>query len=195
VRGRRGIVVAAAAAAILALLLILFLVLPKMSEVSTARQDLEEARAEQQTLSVRLGALQQARDRAPENQATIARVDQQVPPTADLPGVILLLRNAATSAGVSVLTLTPGAPEVAEQGNFSTIPFSATGSGSYFSIVDFLYSIETLPRAATVRQLDLAPGEAGSLTFTATIRLYTSDVSAGPRSEPGPTDEVAVPEA
>ena len=57
-RGRRAIVVAGAGAAILGLLLIVFLVLPKMSEVTTAREELEDTRAQQDTLSAQLNALE-----------------------------------------------------------------------------------------------------------------------------------------
>jgi len=195
VQGRRAIVLAGVGAAILALLLIFFLVVPKMSDVSTAQQELEEAEAQQDTLSSRLAALRQAREEAPQNQAEIRRVDQQVPPTADLPGTILLLRNAATGAGVQVLSLTPGSPETALDGGFSSISMTATGEGSYFSIVDYLFSIETLPRAATVGSVSLTPTETSNLSFVATMTLYTSDVSAGPGSEPGPTEQGTVPGA
>lgn len=190
-QGRRAIVVAGVGAAILAALLVVFLVLPKLTEVSTAEQELEEAKAQQTTLSSRLAALRQARDEAPQNQAAIQLVERQLPPTADLSGMILLLRNAATSSGVQVLSLTPAAPATSDDGTFSSISVSATGEGSYFSIVDYLYSIETLPRAATVESVDITPAEF-TLTFIATITLYTSDVSAGPGSEPGPTEQGGV---
>jgi Tfp pilus assembly protein PilO len=195
-QGRRAIVIAGVGAAILAALLVVFLVLPKLGEVTTAEQELEEAQAQQATLQTRLAALRQAREEAPVNQAAIQRVDQQLPPTADLPGLILLLRNAATSSGVQVLSLTPGAPTTSADGNFSSISVSAAGEGSYFSIVDYFYSIETLPRAARVESVDIGSPEGGTiLSFTATITLFTSDVSSGPGSEPGPTEEGAVPGA
>ena len=194
-RGRRAVVIAGVGAAILALLLIFFLVLPKMSQVSEAQQELEETFIERETLSSRLAALQQARDEAPRNIAAIRRVDQQVPPTADLAGMILLLRNAASGAGVQVLTLTPAAPTPSEDGSYSTVSVSTSGQGTYFSVVDYLFSLETLPRAATVESLELSPAEGSSLAFVATITLYTSDVSSGPGSEPGPTEQGAVPGA
>jgi Tfp pilus assembly protein PilO len=192
--GRRRVVIAGVGAAVLAFLLILFLVLPKMSQVTESQQDLEEAQARQQTLSSRLTALRQAREEAPQNQATINRVEQQLPPTADLPGMILLLRNAATSSGVQVLSLTPSPPAVATEGTFSSISVSASGEGSYFAIVDYLFSIETLPRAAKVESIDLSP-QGGVLGFAATIILFTSDVSSGPGSEPGPTEASTIPGA
>lgn len=191
-QGRRAIIVVGAGAAILALLLIFFLVLPKMSQVTEAEKELEDTTAEQQVLQARLNALEQARDEAPLNQATIRRIEQQVPPTADLSAVILFLRNAASVAGVQVLSLTPGTPAAAATGGFSTISVSASGECSYFAMVKYLHEIETLPRAATVEAITLTPTEGTTLSFTATITFYTSDLSAGPGSEPGPTETVTV---
>jgi Tfp pilus assembly protein PilO len=194
-QGRRAVIVAGAGAAILALLLVLFLVLPKMAEVTKAQGELKDAKAEQQTLSVQLNALKQARDEAPTNEATIREIEGKVPPTADLPGVILFLRNAAAVSGVQVLSLTPGAPAPAPAGGFSSIAVSASGQGSYFALVKYLHEMETLPRAATVESIDLAPSEGTVLGFAATITLYTSDVSSGPGSEPGPTEQGTIPGA
>src|SRR5918996_2610970 len=130
-QGRRAIIVAGAGAAILALLVIFFLVLPKMSQVTEAEKELEDTTAEQAVLQGRLNALEQARDEAPENEAAIRRIDGLVPPTAELSAVILLLRDAATVAGVEVVSLTPGTPALSAGGGFSTISVSASGDCSY----------------------------------------------------------------
>jgi Tfp pilus assembly protein PilO len=191
-QGRRGIIVAGAGATVLALLLIFFLVLPKMSEVTQAENELDDTTAEQAVLQGRLTALQQARDEAPENEATIRQIEGLVPPTAELSAVILLLRNAASVAGVQVVSLTPATPALSATSNFSTISVSASGECSYFAMVKYLHEIEMLPRAATVEAVSLTPIEGTLLSFTATITLYTSDLSAGPGSEPGPTESVVV---
>src|SRR5262245_6793179 len=130
-QGRRGVIVAGAAAVIVALLLVFFLVLPKMGQVSDAQQDLQATQDEQEALQVQLAALENAREQAPENEAVIRQVNQMVPPTADLPGLILFLRNSATVAGVQVLSLTPGAPTLSETNDYSSISVSASGEGSY----------------------------------------------------------------
>jgi Tfp pilus assembly protein PilO len=192
-QGRRAVIVAGAGAAILGLLLVLFLVLPKMAEVTKAEGELEDAKAEQQTLSVQLNALKQARDEAPQNEATIREIEGKVPPTANLPGLILFLRNAATVSGVQVMSLTPAVPVPEPSGAFSSISVSASGQGSYFALVKYLHEMETLPRAATVESIDLSPTEGTVLSFAATITLYTSDVSSGPGSEPGPTEQGTIP--
>ncbi len=196
--GRRGPIVAGAASAAVVLLLVFFLVLPKMSQVSEAQTALLAAKAQQASLESQLQALQQAEVDAPESEKVIEDVDQQIPPTADLPGLILLLNNAATRASVSMLTLTPAAPILDPETGLSTISLAITAEGSYFAISEFLFNIETLPRAAKVLSLDLSPTGTTStgtttiptLTATITAEAYTQDASAGPGSSPG-LDETA----
>jgi type IV pilus assembly protein PilO len=199
-QGRRGPIIAGVVAALLVLLLILFLVTPKMGEVSEARAELDEARSEQTTLESQLRALEDARDRAGEARSAIAEVERQIPPTADLPGLILLLQNAAVSSGLDLVTVTPGTPAFDAATGLSTIPVSVAATGTYFDVAEFMFRVETLPRAAKATSVTLAPGGTevtfGSpeLSLSTTLELYTSDTSAGPGSIPGPTTE-APPEA
>jgi Tfp pilus assembly protein PilO len=201
-RGKRGPLIAGAGVALLALLLVFFLVTPKMGEVSEARAELDEARNEQQTLESQVRALEDARDSAAVARQTIAEVDQQIPPTADLPGLILLVQNAAVGSGLDLVTVTPGSPTFNAEAGLSVIPVSVNGTASYFDVAEFLFRIETLPRAAKTLTVSLAPGGDATTTtigslelaMTASVELYTSDTSAGPGSIPGPTTD-APPEA
>ena len=67
-------------------------------------------------------------------------------------------------------------------------------------------SLETLPRATKVLNVAITPGTGGEATtttttttttgqlqMTASVVLYTSDVSAGTGSEPGPTSAGEAP--
>jgi Tfp pilus assembly protein PilO len=186
--------VAGAATAAVVLLLIFFLVLPKMSQVSEAQDALLAARGQQSSLESQLQALEQAQLEADQARQTIEDVDRKLPPTADLPGLIQLLNNAASSASVSLLTITPATPTADPTTGLSSINVSFTAQGSYFAITEFLFNIETLPRAAKVLTLSLAPGASDTTTFSTVVSLsatgtmvtYTQDVSAGPGSNPGP---------
>jgi Tfp pilus assembly protein PilO len=186
--------VVGAAVAVLALLLVFFLVLPKMSQVTEAQDALTAAEAQQGSLESQLQALQQAEVDAPEAQQVIEDVDRKLPPTADLPGLILLLNNAATRASVSLLTITPANPVPDPTTGLSSINVSVTAEGSYFAITEFLFNIETLPRAAKMLTLSLSPGASDTfstvptLSATGTMVLYTQDTSAGPGSAPGPDE-------
>ena len=190
---RRAPLFAALAVAGLAIVMILLLVLPKMGQVSTAQDQLDETRREGQTLESQLAALEDAKAAAPQARKTIAEVHRRIPPVADEPGLILLLQHAAMDAGIDLVSLSPGNPTLDVATNLSTIDVSVSATGTYFDITEFMYQIETLPRAAIVLSMNLAPGEGSGtsgvplLTLTATVQTYTSDTSAGPGSEPGPT--------
>lgn len=198
-RGSRGPMVAGVGVLALAAILVFFLVLPKMGEVSTANADLLAAQGQQSTLESQLAALEQAEAAAPVARQTIQNVERQIPPTVDEAGMLLLVRNAADRSGIAFSQLTPGTPALDATSGLSAIPLAITATGSYFQIAEFLYSIETLPRAAKVLTITLAPGSGDETTTTVTnllqlqasAVLYTSDVSAGPGSEPGPTEDAA----
>lgn len=177
---------------VLAVLVVMVLVLPKMGQVSDAKTQLSQAVSEEQTLLSRRQALEDARAAAPEAKATIAEVDQMIPPTADESGMLLLLNNAAGAAGLDLISLAPGTPTLDPATGLSSISVSMSAEGTYFDVTEFMYRVETLPRAAKVTALQLAPGTTVSggiptLTVGVTLVLYTSDTSAGPGSIPGPT--------
>jgi type IV pilus assembly protein PilO len=193
VDNRRAPLFAGLGVAAVAILMIVLLVLPKMGQVSQAQDSLDETRREGQTLESQRAALLDAKEAAPQARKTIAEVDRRIPPVADEPGLILLLQNAAIDAGIDLVSLSPGNPTLDTETNLSTIDVAVSATGTYFDVTEFMYQIETLPRAAIVQNISLSPG-AGSgtagvplLTLTATVRTYTSDTSAGPGSEPGPT--------
>jgi Tfp pilus assembly protein PilO len=191
VGGRRAPIFAGIAVVVAVIIVLFFLVLPKMGQVKDAEGTLTEAQAEQATLGAQLAALQQAQTEAPINRETIRKVQQAIPPTADQQGFILLVQNAAVQSSVDVVTISPSNPIFDPATGLSTITNALSVAGSYFAITEFLFKIETLPRAAKTTTLSIAPSpsetNASLLTVTMSVDTYTSDQSAGPGSTPGPT--------
>lgn len=197
---RRAPLIAGAAAVVLAVLAVVLLVLPKMSEVSETQDELQAAQDEEISLEAQVRALEDAQAAAPETERQIELLEDQVPPTADLPALFRLLDSAADRAAVDFFSFTPGTPVPDPTGQFSTISSQITVTGGYFSLDEFLFLMETLPRAAKVVSIAVAPGgeAAGeptttattSLQLQATVEFYTTDTSAGPGSVPGPTTGV-----
>jgi Tfp pilus assembly protein PilO len=191
--GRRTPLIAGVVMAVLVVLVYLFVIGPKRAEVSEAQATLEEARTQELGLRAQVASLRQAETEAPANRKLIRQVEQQLPPTADPQGFILLLKNAADKAGVDLTQQTIGAPTAGTNG-VTTIPITVSLTGPYFSQDEYLFQLETLPRAAKVTTVTLTPTGAaattgaGLLTMQVTMELYTTDISAGPGSDPGPTE-------
>lgn len=196
---RRAPIIAGAAVAVVAILVVVFLVLPKMREVSSTKEQIAEAEALQSGLRAQLASLREAEAQAPEVRRQIAQLANQVPPTADLPALLRLLTQAADGSAVDFFTVSPGNPIAVASGQFSTIPTSISVTGGYFALDEFLFRLETLPRAAKVLSISVSPGGATPITTTGAVNLsmqlsvqfYTTDTSAGPGSQPGPTETIA----
>jgi Tfp pilus assembly protein PilO len=190
----RAPIFAAAGAVVISILLVVLLVLPKIGQVSTAKEELATAKSEQQTLETQKAALEDTKAQAPENHRIIDDVHEKIPPTADEAGLLLLINHAALDSGLDLTTLSPSTPAFDDTTGLSTIVLAMSSVGTYNEITAFSYRIETLPRAAKITSIALAP--AGStdlsgnqvLTVTVQIEAFTSDTSAGPGSTPGPTE-------
>jgi Tfp pilus assembly protein PilO len=192
---RRGPIIAGAIVAVIAVVAMFFLVLPKMSEVSKTREEIDSSKTQESALRAQLASLKEAQANAPVVKAQIAKLNSEVPPTADLPALIRLLTAAADGSAVDFFTVAPGSPQLDPTGAFSTIATSISVTGGYFALDQFLFRLETLPRAAKVTSVSITPGGAApigstvnSLSMQLGVEFYTTDTSAGPGSQPGPTE-------
>jgi Tfp pilus assembly protein PilO len=198
VNGRRAPLIAGAVAIVVAILAVMLLVLPKMGQVSEAQDELQAAQDQELALEAQLRSLEEAQAQAPETERQIALIEDQVPPTADLPTLFRLLDSAADRSAVDFFSFTPGSPVTDPTAQFSTISSQVTVTGGYFALDEFLFLMETLPRAAKVVSIAVAPSavpetatsSTTSLQLQATVEFYTTDTSAGPGSIPGPTTGV-----
>jgi Tfp pilus assembly protein PilO len=199
---RRAPLFAGIGAGAVALLAVVVLLLPKISAVHKTQNELTAAQQQEQTLRAQLGQLQQARRDAKAVQKQLETLQTEIPPTADLPSLIRLLQGAANAAAVDFLSVSPGQPVAPVTGSgVSTIPTSIQVTGSFFSVEEFLFRLEQLPRAVKVTGLTInasaptvgATGTAAQqeLSLSMTAEVYTTDASAGPGSIPGPTSGVS----
>jgi Tfp pilus assembly protein PilO len=86
------------------------LVSPKRAEAEQLRADTAAQEQANATLRTQLEVLQaQAKD-LPKKQADLARVAAKIPDNPALPALIRALTAASTSAGVELVSVTPGAP-------------------------------------------------------------------------------------
>lgn len=195
---RRAPWIAGAIGLLAAVLAVFVLVLPEMADVSDAQDELKAAEDREITLEAQLSALEEAQAAAPETEQAIAAIDQQLPPTADLPELFRLLQSAADRAAVDFFSFTPGTPVPDPTASYASITSQITVNGGYFAIDEFLFLLETLPRATKVSTIALSPQSSGgeaatissSLQLQITADFYTTDTSAGPGSIPGPTEGV-----
>jgi Tfp pilus assembly protein PilO len=191
---RRGPIIAAAVGVIAAVLVAAGLILPKMHEVTSVRDQVTSEQATTATLESQVAQLKALESQASKIRAQLKALQIDVPPNADLPGLIRALNSAADMAAVDLSAITPGTPSAATTNSVSVVPLQVTITGGYFSVEEFLYRIETLDRTAKVSSVSLSPSSgstsdtSGSPTtapdITAVImaNFFTTDMQSGPGS-------------
>lgn len=172
---RRQLIVAGVVAVVITALFFLFLLSPKLKDISKTRDDVQTARAQQDTLNTQLAHLKDVKKNAPETTAKLAALSQYVPATPDLPGFILQVQNAATASSIDLQSIAPSPPtDVSGATGVQSISVSLTVQGGFFRMEDFLSRLENLQRAVEVRSFSLAPQPStisSELTLSSTITL------------------------
>ena len=196
---RRSSLVVGIAFVLISLLAIVLLVLPKMGDVGVAEDELIAEQAREQPLQTELARLRQAAENAPTLRRELARFQRAVPPVADLPGLINDLQTAADVSGVDFFSVSPSPPAPAATGLATEIPAAIRVIGGFFPVDEFLFRLETLPRAAKVVSVSLGEGPDGTpqVSVDLEVRFFTTDLEAGPGATapeaPGPGGVEASP--
>ncbi len=181
---RRAPLFAAIGMVLLVIVVVFVAILPKMKQVTQRQDELEAAQQQEQFLLAELQRLQDVRGQLPEVRRRLAKFNQKVPGTADLPGLIRLLQNAADASNLSFFSIKPGDPTpvgaaapvlptvapspdatptvppvvTAPTGEASVISSEVVIVGFFFDIDQFLFRLENLPRAAKVITVSITPG-------------------------------------
>jgi Tfp pilus assembly protein PilO len=191
---RRAPVFAAIGVALVAIVATMLLVFPKYREVGKAKDELQKAQDQQVVLETELARLQEAKKNAPQLMRQLAKVRRQIPPAADLPGLINQLQDAADVSQVDFFAVSPQVPVVT--GPAAEIPASVQVIGGFHAVDQFLWKLETLPRAAKVLGIQVAegPDRLPQIQLTLSVEFYTTDTTAGPGA-PVPSKAAPAPAA
>lgn len=113
--------------------------------------------------------------------ADLYSLAKAMPSDEDTPDLLLELNLLARESGVSLKTISPGAPTPA--GTYSTVPISLTATGDFYSLTDYLYrlrtlvgvrdgSLQTAGRLYSVGTVSIAGGTGTALTANLSVSAY-----------------------
>jgi Tfp pilus assembly protein PilO len=175
VSARARMILAIVAAVVVIALFYFLLIRSRQAELAQIRLDIETEENTSIQLTTELNRLKDLQDRAPELQAELAEMKQFVPENHEVPNFIFLVQDAATSAGVEFLRITPELPKVPlEQAPLAEVRMQIEALGGYFSIQDFIRRLHNLDRAVRLDSVamtgeDEIPPVAITLEITARV--------------------------
>ncbi len=145
------------------------LISPRRADAADVRTQVTATDNQAGDLRIKLAQLKAEFADLPAQKAKLKAIKQQLPPTADIPAFVRSMQSIAAQSGVSLDSITPGAPALlgntpgntaSGPGSLVGIPMTITISGEYFETVLFLKQVQTkLQRSYLINGLALTPNE------------------------------------
>jgi Tfp pilus assembly protein PilO len=156
----------------------------------TATQDSANA-----GLRTQVAQLEQQKKGLPAQQRLLSKFATKIPDNPQLPALIRQLSDAAKSAGIDLVSMSPSVPAAvapaagattsATAPSLNQISLSLSVKGSYFNLESWFAAIEKLPRAMMVTQWSLAPGGSSAQSGAASSSSTSSTAGATSQDPPG----------
>lgn len=181
---------------ILGILIILLLVVgyyflvfgPLRSEFTQKSEELESKEQQLQQLQQQVAELERVARNAPEIERQLLELSKRIPSQTEIPTLVVQVEEVARAAGVTQLSIEPGAPEPPpEGGDFSTVPITMSFEGTYGQLQDFLGRLLNLVRLVTVNEVNYELAEQGEEAAPApgVERLLEVEIVAEVYFQPG----------
>lgn len=180
-----------------------FFIRPRQAELTQVREDIETEQSRTVQLQSELKRLQDLQANAPELQAELATIRGYIPADDEVPNFIFLVQEAANSAGVDFVSITPELPKAPPEGAaLAEIRATIGAGGGYFAIQDFIRRLHALDRAVRIDNFSLSgtEDETGEvvITMSSVARIFfeppapaapVTDPATGTAPTPTPTED------
>jgi len=91
-----------------------FLLSPLRGEIAETERNIEDQRDQISVAKTALAQAQATRNEGRRNQARLLELSKMVPPTEELPSLLLQLQDLADQSGIDFIAVTPGEPRTGE---------------------------------------------------------------------------------
>ncbi|MDP1809058.1 MAG: type 4a pilus biogenesis protein PilO [Actinomycetota bacterium] len=191
----RDQIIAMGVGALLILVVTVLLVLkPQFAKISNLKAEQETEKTSLGQAKLKLQQLDAIRAEAADIEAKRISLSRRLPDDAELPTLVVELQKVANRAGLDFGSVQVGA--VAEQSGYAEIPLSLAVTGTFYSIVDYLYRLEKSTREIVVDSFSLQPATYPQLQISIQARAFKTTNTAVPQlPPPSPAPAAGAPAA
>ena len=122
-----------------------FLLSPIRGDIAETKAEIDEQQEALSLAKTKLAQAQATREEGRLNQARLLELSKMVPPSEELPSLLLQLQDLADQSGIDFIAVTPG--ESRRQGpmvGYMILPLDLQFAGTYFDVSDFAYRAEQM---------------------------------------------------
>lgn len=169
----------------LAVIVVYFLILmPQFGRLGDLNKKEETLNNQLEEAKLNLTRLKSIQAEAAQTEAKLISLAQRLPDDAEIPALVVELQNVANSSGLAFNSAKIG--DVVDQSGFAEIPFTVTASGTFYSLIDYLYRIENLQRKMVITSVSVTGNEKSYPDLTVEIKLNAYKLSSQETQLPPP---------
>jgi type IV pilus assembly protein PilO len=127
---------------------------PLLNNLGEQAQERSDKEAHLANVQQQVAQLEAVKRNAPETERQVLELSKRIPNQPEIPSLVVQIEQIADAAGVTQLSIQPGAPGPPPGGgNFSVVPITMRFEGTYEQLQDFLSKTSDLVRLVTVKDV------------------------------------------
>jgi len=145
---------------------------------------LNESVREEKTATAQLSAakatykqLEDLKKNSRKTEYELLSADRRAPEDAELPALLIQIEDISQKAGISFQSITPSEP--IQKDGFKQVPITIQVNGYFYSLLDFVYRLEKLPRIINVTGIEITEGSLGLPNISVVLSAYAYVMTPG----------------
>ena len=138
-----------------------FVLNPMRNDIASTKDAIETEQTRLAAAQAKLAQAKVTRQEGRKNQARLLELAKMVPPSDEIPSLLLQIQALADQSGITFMAITPG--DLIQSNDFQILPLQVEFTGTFFPLNDFLYRVERMAagpgRLLATKQLNLQLGD------------------------------------
>jgi Tfp pilus assembly protein PilO len=138
-----------------------FMLSPMRNDIASTKDAIQNEQVRLAAAQAKLAQAEVTRQEGRRNQARLLELAKLVPPSDEIPSLLLQIQALADQSGITFMAITPG--DLIRSTDFQILPLQVEFKGTFFPLNDFLYRIERMAagpgRLLATKQLNLQLGD------------------------------------
>jgi type IV pilus assembly protein PilO len=185
ISAKQQIIAVAAGLGILMIVFIVVLVVPQILRLGTLGVEEQSALTDLNNAKATYSTLQDLRKGSRKTESDLLRVDRKAPQDAELPALLIQIEDISSKSGISLLSVKPSA--LVQETDYAQVPLEIQIDGYFFSLLDFIYRLEKLPRIINVQGIEIKEGKQLLPNIDVTIKAVTFVTTPGVKASTATT--------
>ncbi len=174
---KQQVLITAVVLAALIIVFVVFFIAPKVVQVGATAVEEQNAMTELNAAKSSYSQLEELKKTSRKTEYELMTLERQTPGDAELPSLLMQMQDISAKSGIDVISIKPTAP--IQKNDYQEVPLDIEINGYFFSLLDFIYRVEKLPRIINITSINVQEGEAKLPNIKVVVRATTFIMTPG----------------